>query len=226
MINRTNLFSAFCVVFFLFSYLKTYSQEGNKITSIKTFNEVYDAEVRGRNAFSLAAGSVIANGDYPSALYEIYLHIGYKRFIGPYVNINIGFNKYNLAFKDVFNEGFMSFDANLEIVPFPKSILSPYFFAGGGVNASDYFEKTDSKVQVGAGFEILIASSIAIKFFGEYNMTFTDELDGRIYGESDDTFWRAAIGLNFYFGKRGGKKAIKKNEATVINSNPIIYPKN
>lgn len=67
---------------------------------------------------------------------------------------------------------------------------------------------------------------MAINFFGEYNMTFTDELDGKIYGESDDTFFIGAIGLNFYFGKRSNKKAIKKNEATVINSNPIIYPKN
>lgn len=104
-----------------------YSQEKSKRTSPRTFNEVYNTEVRGRNALSLAAGSAIANGDYADALYEIYLHIGYKRFIGPYININFGYNKYNLAFKDVFNEGFMSFDANLEFVPFPKGILSPYF---------------------------------------------------------------------------------------------------
>ena len=174
----------------------------------------------------MAAGATSPNGDYPDALYEIYMHISYKRFLGPYANINIGYNKYNLAYKDVSNDGFMSFDANLEIVPFPKSIFSPFIFGGGGINASNYFMTTESKVQGGAGFEVLIASSVGIKLFAEYNMLFSDELDGRIYGESDDAFWRAAIGLNFYFGKRGRRKNIKKNELTVINSNPIIHAKN
>ena len=131
-----------------------------------------------------------------------------------------------MAFKDISNEGFMSFDANLEIIPFPKSIFSPFIFGGGGINASNYFETTDSKIQGGAGFEVLIASSIGIILFAEYNMMFTDELEGRIYGESDDAFWRAAIGLNFYFGKRGRKRTINKNEPTVINSNPIIHSNN
>ncbi|WP_347922469.1 Curli production assembly/transport component CsgG [Pontimicrobium sp. SW4] len=226
MINRTNLYSIFCVIFSLFFIQKTYSQEEIKRSTIETFNRSYGVEVRGKNTFSIAAGTVVTNGDYADALYEVYMHIGYKRFLGPYANINIGYNKYNVAFKDVLNEGFMSFDANLEIVPFPKNIFSPFIFAGGGLNASNYFEETDSKIQGGAGFEILVSPLVGIKLFAEYNMTFTDELDGRIYGISDDAFWRAAFGLNIYFGRRGRKRNIKRNEPTVINSNPIIHSKN
>jgi len=225
-INRTSFHSIFCIFFFLFFLQKTYSQEEIERNPIKTYNRSYGTEVRGKNAFSMAAGATSPNGDFADALYEAYMHIGYKRFLGPYVNINISYNKYNLAFKDVFNEGFMSFDGNLEIVPFPKNIFSPFIFAGGGVNASNYFKETDSKIQGGAGFEILVSSLVGIKLFAEYNMAFTDTLDGRVYGKSDDAFWRAAIGLNLYFGKRGRKRNIKKNEPTVINSNPIIHSKN
>lgn len=226
MINRTSLYSIFCIFFSLFFVQKTYSQEAIKRSKTKTFNEVYGIEVRGKNAFSIAAGTVIPNGDYTDGLFEIYMHAGYKRFLGPYVNINVGYNKYNLAFKDVLNQGFMSFDANLEIVPFPKSIFSPFIFAGGGMNASNYFEEISHKIQGGAGFEILVSPLVGLKLFAEYNMALTDELDGKIYGESDDAFWRAAIGFNFYFGKRGRKRSVKKNEPTVINSNPIIHAKN
>lgn len=226
MINRTNFYSIFCVIFSLFFVQKNYSQEEINRSTIETFNKVYGLEVRGKNAFSIAAGATIPNGDYADALYEVYMHIGYKRFLGPHININVGYNKYNIAFKNISNQGFMSFDANLEVVPFSKSIFSPFVYVGGGLNASNYFERTDSKIQGGAGFEILISPLVGIKLLGEYNMLFTDELDGRVYGESDDAFWRAAIGLNFYFGKRGRKRSVKKNEPTVINSNPIIHAKN
>lgn len=184
-------------------------------------NPVYGAEIKGRNALSIAAGVSVPNGDYANAMFEIYSHIGYKRFISPYFNLNVGYNKYNIAFKDILNEGFMSFDANLEIVPFGRNIFSPFIYAGGGYNASNYFKTTELKVQGGGGFEIMAYQSIGIKLFAEYNYMFSDELDGRIYGESDDAFWRMGLGLNFYFEKRGRKK-IKKDIPTVINSNPII----
>ena len=187
----------------------------------KYINSTFGAEIRGKNAISVAAGTAIPNGDYADALFEIYAHIGYKRYISPYFNINLGYHKYNIAFKEVYNEGFMSFDANLEIVPFGRSIFSPFIYAGGGYNASNYFESTEAKVQGGAGFEIMAYQSIGVKLFVEYNYMFSDELDGKIFGESDDAFWRMAVGLNFYFGKRSNKK-IKKDQKTVINSNPII----
>ncbi|WP_239021944.1 Curli production assembly/transport component CsgG [Pontimicrobium aquaticum] len=221
------MFSVFCLFLsLLFFYNISYGQEKAKSTKIKTLNKGYNSEVRGTNALSVAFGAAIANADYPEALFEVNMHVAYKRFLGPYVNINIGYNKYNLAFKDVFNEGFMSFDVNLEIIPFSKNIFSPFVYAGGGVNASNYFVTTDTKTQGGAGFEVLISPSVGVKLFAEYNMMFTDELDGRIYGASDDAFWRAAIGLNFYFGKRGKRRNVNKNEPTVINSNPIIHSKN
>lgn len=185
-------------------------------------NQVFGTEIKGKNAVSIAVGTSIPNGDYANAMFEIYYHIGYKRFISPYVNFNLGFHKYNIAFEDVLNEGFMSFDANLEIVPFGDNVFSPFLFAGGGYNASNYFKATELKMQGGAGFEIMAYSYLGIKLYGEYNYMFSDELDGRIFGESDDAFWRFAIGLNFYFGKRGHKK-VKKGERTVIKSNPIIH---
>lgn len=218
-IDYSSIFSIlFCLLFLNFSF----SQEENNHKQALTFNKTFNEQVRGKNAVSMAIGTSFPNGDYSDALFEIYTHIGYKRYIGPFINLNITYHKYNIAFKDVLNEGFMSFDANLEITPLPRRIFTPFIFAGGGLNASNYFKRTDMKLQGGAGFEILVAPLTGLKLFAEYNLTNTDELDGRIYGEADDAFWRIGIGVNFYFEKRRSKNKIKKGEPTVINSNPIF----
>ena len=193
---------------------------------VKNYNPKFDTEVRGRNAISAAVGTSLINGDYTEPLFEIYSHIGYKRFLGSYLNINFGFHKFNLAYEDVFNEGYMSFDLNLELLLFPRGAFTPFLYAGGGYNASNYFKRKDPKVQGGGGLELLISQSIGIKLVAEYNYFFTDDIDGKIFGEADDVYWRMAFGINFYFGKRSGRKKINKNVPTVINSNPIIHNKN
>ncbi|MFL0352148.1 Curli production assembly/transport component CsgG [Xanthomarina sp. GH4-25] len=178
--------------------------------------------LRGDNVVDMAFGTAVPNGDYSNPMFEIYMHFGYKRYVVPHLNINFSYNKFNIAFKDAFNEGYMSFDVNLEGTIFPDKKFTPYVFVGGGVNASNYFEQSEAKAQGGLGVEYLISDKIGIKLFSDYNLLFSDELDGRIYGNSDDVYWRMALGLNYYFG--GSKRKVKtdRNEPTIINSNPII----
>jgi len=47
----------------------------------------------------------------------------------------------------------------------------------------------------------------------------SDVLDGLKAGASDDTYYRLAIGVNFYFGGAQKKAKIMKERATVIESN-------
>lgn len=178
--------------------------------------------LRGNNVVDVAIGSSVPNGDYANAMFEIYMHLGYKRYIIPHLNVNLSYNKFNLAYKDVLNEGFMSFDVNLETTLFPYSRFSPYAYIGGGLNAANYFDQTAAKMQGGLGLEYILTDKIGVKLYSDYNYVYSDELDGRIYGESDDVYWRMALGLNFYFG--GSKRKVKtnENEPTIINSNPII----
>lgn len=224
--NRTGLLFSiylFCCLLFCNSLI---AQQTHEDIPDKYFNSNFGAEIRGKNAISIAIGTSVLNGDFTEPLFEIYTHIGYKRFLGRYVNINFGYQKFNLAYKDRFNEGFMSFDLNLELYLLPQHSFTPFIFAGGGLNAANYFTRTDSKVQGGGGFELLVSESVGIKLFAEYNYLFIDDLDGKISGEANDVYWRAGFGVNFYFGKRGKRKKIKKSEPTVINSNPIIHYKN
>jgi len=206
---------------FLFGVNLIFTQEFEDNSSLKISNSKFGSEVRGKNTFTAAGGSSVMNGDMVNPEFEIYFHAGYKRFLGSHLNINVTYHKFNLAYKDVFNEGFMSFDLNLEAVFMPFSDFSPYIYAGGGLNASNYFVRTDPKVQGGLGVEYLMIEQIGVKLFADYNMTFTDTIEGVAYGEADDIYWRLGMGLNFYFGKKLVDKKISKIP-TVINSNPLV----
>ncbi|WP_417200289.1 Curli production assembly/transport component CsgG [Bizionia sp.] len=178
-------------------------------------------DYRGTHGLATALGSAVINGDYANPEFGIYMGFGYKKSIIPHVNVNLKFNKFNLVYKDLFNKGFMSFDLNAEVLVFPHERFSPFVFFGGGANASNYFEAVDPKMQGGLGLEYIIYEGLSFRIFGDYNHVFSDALDGKIYGDADDVYWRMGCGLNFYFG--GAKKKAKLLNAvpTIIKTNPI-----
>ena len=159
------------------------------------------------------------NGDFVDPMFEIYSHIGYKRHLSPHFGIDIGYHKFNLAFIDVYNEGFMSFDVNLELTVLPHKVFSPFLFAGAGLNASNHFKETANKFQGGIGLEYIVTQKIGVKLYTDYNYVLSDTLDGLEAGNSDDTYFRLAIGVNFYFGGSKIKSKKLKEQATVIDSN-------
>lgn len=185
------------------------------------FKKLSFYDFRGTNAVDAAFGSSVINGDFEDPQFEIYFRIGYKRFINEHVNINFSYNKYNLGFKGLPNEGFMSFDLNIEYLFNPYKRFSPFIYAGAGYNAANYFESTSTKAQGALGLEYMVYDGLGIKLFAEYNYNFDDELDGLIKGESNDTFFRMGLGVNFYFGGNKKRQKLLSNVKTVINSNLI-----
>lgn len=177
---------------------------------------------RGLNVIDIVAGSALLNGDYEGSEYEVYFRIGYKYHLTSHLGVSFSFNKYNLAIEDLYNEGYMSFDLNWEILFSPYRKFSPFLYAGIGYNASNYFESTLTKAQGGVGIEVIIGEGVGLKLFGEYNYTFSDELNGLIEVDTDDSFLRMGLGINIYFGGNKQKEALRKKLKTVINSNPIV----
>lgn len=186
--------------------------------------EFYD--LRGTNAIDVALGTSVINGDFVDPMFEIYSHIGYKRHLTPHLALDFGYHKFNLAYIDTFNEGFMSFDLNVEILLLPHEHFSPYLFAGAGYNAANHFKQTAPKVQGGIGLEYILSSQFALKLYGDYNYVSSDTLDGLEAGASDDTYFRLAFGLNFYFGGAQKKAMVLKDHKTVIGTYSITDDEN
>ena len=116
----------------------------------------------------------------------------------------------------------MSFDLNLEYLMSPYRKFSPFIFAGGGLNASNYFTQSAAKFQGGGGFEIIASEGLGLRILADYNYAFSDTLDGLVFGSSDDSYWRIMVGANIYFSGQNKKDRILKGAPSIMNSNPII----
>lgn len=115
----------------------------------------------------------------------------------------------------------MSFDINAEGLLMPDKPFSPFVFAGFGLNASNYFKQSDIKSQVGFGLEYIVSEGLGVKLFTDYNLVFSDLVDGREFGNTDDAYWRIGFEINYYFGNSKKKEPI--SGPSIIKSNPIIH---
>jgi len=203
---------------------QSFAQDQTSETSVQPKTQFY--ELRGTNAFDVALGTSVINGDFEDPMFEAYAHFGYKRHLTPTLAIDFGFHKFNLAYIDIYNEGFMSFDLNVEVLLIPHERFSPYIFIGAGYNASNHFKETAPKLQGGAGLEFIVSNQIALKLYTDYNYVSSDVLDGLEAGESDDSYVRIAFGVNFYFGGEEKKAKILKDYTTEIEANSITDDKN
>jgi curli production assembly/transport component CsgG len=218
----------FLTIIFIFLNLCFVSAQEEEIQSNQTqqsnkslYRELDFLQLRGTHVVDGVVGASMILGDYPNSEIDIFFRLGYKYHILSNLNVNLSFNKYNIALSDTINEGFMSFDLNLEYLISPYNELSPFIFGGYGYNASSSFEETHTKVQFGLGLEYMVMDKLGIKLYGDYNYVLSNEMEGLIMPDNDESILRVGLGLNFYFGGNKRKEQILKNIETVINSNLI-----
>lgn len=191
--------------------IEDFDSEKDEAISTELY-ERFLTERRGNYAVTAALGGTLINGDLPNPQPEFNSKIGLKKTLNPYLNLGFTYNKFNLENKQVLNEGFMSFDLNLEYSVLPYDNLTPYLFAGVGTNASNYFEAIDPKVQAGFGLEYLVKDNLGVYIYGEHNLVFSDKVDGVVSGKVDDMFYRFGVGVNFYLSKPNTKFNQRKEE--------------
>ncbi|MCT4630422.1 outer membrane beta-barrel protein [Winogradskyella sp.] len=198
------------------------SQEKNNQKNNKDLYRQLDFyDLRGSNAIDLAVGTSFVFGDYPDSKNDFLLRIGFKHHITSNIGVNLSYNKYNLNLSETFNEGYMSFDFNLEYLVIPYHNFSPFVYGGFGYNTSNDFENSQTKVQAGLGVEYIVFDGLGVKLYGEYNQVFSDELEGLVVPGEDESILRVGLGVNIYFGGEKRKESILNSIDTVINSNLI-----
>ncbi|WP_299362685.1 Curli production assembly/transport component CsgG [Winogradskyella sp.] len=209
------------VILTIFSQIG-YAQDEKDLQDNKSlYQKLGFYDLRGTSAVDTGFGTSLITSDYPEPEFDFYFRIGFKQYITEYLNVGLTYNKYNLAFNDTFNEGYMSFDLNLECLILPYDEFSPFIFGGYGYNASNDFENTQTKLQVGVGLEYIVVDGVGVKLFGDYNYTLSNELEGLIAPNTDESFIRVAFGINVYFGGNKKRERLLENVKTVINSNLI-----
>jgi len=184
-----------------------YSEEVEEAERTKLFQREYKQRRRAV-AITGSAGGIKMDGDYSNVPLGSDYRIGLKTmFNNPNFNLN-----FELALIDVesVTNGYSGpsyiFDTNLEYIFLPYEDTTPYIYGGVGILAEDPIESYFFKIQLGAGVEYIPFKNISFRAFGEYNISFTDELDGHIGGQRDDYFWKFGLGISYYFGKFKKKK--------------------
>lgn len=189
-----------------------YNKELEESNNTKLFNR-FTRKVRTDKVITGSFGLAKINGDLINPEFKLNSRIGYKGYINSNFNLNLNLNSFNLSNEGLYNQGFISADFNVEynMIPFDK--LSPYVYLGVGTNISDDFNSINPKIQGGIGLEYLLTDRLGITVYSENNLVFSDNLDGFVQGKRDDMYFRAGLGLNFYFGDANNKLSEKRKKS-------------
>jgi len=188
-----------------------FDAEVEEANSTELFNR-FSFKRRTDNVVHGSLGLTRINGDFINPDFNLNARLGYKRYLSSNFNLNLNANIFNLSNEDIFDQSFVSIDANVEynILPFDK--LSPYIYAGGGTNISNDFNNISPKFQTGLGLEYLATDRLGVTAFVENNFVFSDNLDGLIRGKRDDMYIRVGLGVNLYIGNYNTKKDIERSQ--------------
>ena len=180
--------------------ITAYDKEHEIADQTQLFNRrIYNQ--RSKNVLNISSFATYFDGDYSNSNIEYDgVQIGYKYFFNN-SNFNIGGRTamFHLSNENVFRERYFTSDLNLEYVFLPKDNFTPYLFAGAGGFYKSFYHY-NFKMHYGLGIEYLINKDIGIRIFAEKNDLFTDEVDGKIHGKKDDSFYKFGIDLNIYLG--------------------------
>jgi len=161
-----------------------------------------------KNAVNASLGMAIIDGDYSTSVPDFKAAIGYQYSFIPSISLGFDIQVFNLNSSESTKNWWMSNNANLKYKILPYDKLSPYLYGGPGVlvlmdnSDSDILNRYDAffKTKVGLGLEYVISERVSLNLNGDYNVAFTDEIDGVINGKRDDFYFNFGIGLNYHFG--------------------------
>lgn len=184
--------------------MNSYSKEESDSDSALLYGRT-SKKIRGNVGLEVSGGITQLDGDYDNALVRPFAKIGTKFSLNSYFSISTNFHVFEFAIQDKFNGVYGSFDVNSELFILPKDKFTPFVYGGFGGAISDDFVRSHLKTQFGGGLEYLFSEKMGIRVFGEQNVALTDRVDRIIAGKINDNYWRAGVGLIYYFGKKKDK---------------------
>lgn len=136
--------------------------------------------------------------DYKNAKYTFGSKLAFIFSISKNVNLNLSLNNIKVINTGILNENYFGPEMNFEYLLFPQFKFTPFAYAGAGIvfsNAKPFY-----KGNIGVGLDYLLGKNFSARTYCQYDLGFTDNLDGLVAGKLNDNILRFGIGINFYFG--------------------------
>lgn len=162
-----------------------------------------------KNTLNASFGGALIDGDYATNELDFKAELGYRYSFSPSFSLGTDFQLFKLNSSESSDYWWLSEGVYLRYKILPFDRFSPYVYGGPGVmillnnSDSEVLHKSDAyfKANFGLGLEYIISERISLTMNGDYNITFSDEIDGEINGKRDDFYFNLGIGLNYHFGK-------------------------
>jgi curli biogenesis system outer membrane secretion channel CsgG len=186
-------------------FLDTYSKEKEQADLALLYGRDTN-EKRGKIGIEIDGGATYLAGDYPSPVAKPMVRGAVKYFVTPYFDVSASGSVFRLGNKEKLDVGYGSLDLNLEFLILPYDELTPFVYIGGGAFFNSAHENIQTKIQGGLGLEYLVSNNFGIKLYGEYNMSFSDNVDYLNAGIRDDYFWCFGLGMTYYIPQKFSEK--------------------
>lgn len=170
------------------------------------------------NSISLSVGGNLIDGDYATKQLGFYGRGDYKYQFNKYLGFGVTGSVFEINNGIQYSNIMGSIDLNAYFNVLPNDDFAPFLYGGFGSvidvqkpeNQGIQIGESYIKAQYGAGLEYFVSDRWGIKFFGEHNIAFSDEIDQLTNGKRDDFYFNFGVGVNYYFGFK--KKVIDTSE--------------
>lgn len=159
-------------------------------------------ERRAKGIFSLSTNHILYKGDIARARLRTGAEIGFGVQSTPKRSFMVQLGLGEWASAGGLKTSVQYADVNWLFKNTPYYAFSPGVQLGGGVVRSEISGKISPKVQAGLHFEWLKNKRLGLKASIDYHYAFSDKLDNLERGKYKDTYWKAGLGVNFYFGQK------------------------
>jgi curli production assembly/transport component CsgG len=179
-----------------------YDHEKRESASTSLFNRRLENK-RGSNSIEIKPYTSFFDGDYTNSNFEYGGLIGYKQyFYNSNISASISAGLMSLSNSRVFKKDFIETNANIEYYFLPNDKLTPFASIGTGMLTNNRLSKIYMKMQYGLGVEYLPLKKVGFRLYTERNHLFSDEIDDKIYGSHNDTYWVFGIGVNIFLNNK------------------------
>jgi len=178
--------------------ISNYDKEKEIANETQLFNRKLRKNRR-KNVVEISSFATYFDGDYKSKTFNFDgIQLGYKYyFLKSKLSIGGRVSNFTIGVEPIFKENYFMSDLNLEYTFLPDDKLTPFIYAGGGGMFND-FKHYDFKLHGGGGVDFLISKNLGLRIFGEKTQFFIDNIDTKVYGKQNDSFWKFGIGINIH----------------------------
>ena len=186
--------------------IRAYKREKEEAPQIDLLGKKQDNR-RKKYSAGFSTSSLLYAGDFPNARVRTGVEFSFNYELNPTIGIQANYGISSMEAERFYFSNVSYLEANLVYRALPYDIFTPYAFGGFGIitendkHPLDFAVHTFTKANLGLGGELLLNDHFSIRASLDYNAILSDNLDRVEQGRYNDFYWRANVGVKYYFGE-------------------------